>query len=278
MRQIPSKLIVCAAALLLLQIAASTVTAQRPKASPTPTTREDALFEAISNTDLPAVLKLIAAGADVNARNENDESVLVRAASDGMGPDGKKILQAVIDAGADLKTDGAEALDKAAEDSDSGLLGLLLKAGVDVKSRDSEGRTAMFSASAENVNFLIDLGLSVNDRDNSQRTPLIGIINTERAKALIDAGADVNAADKDGETPMHWAAGLCDEELITLYLTAGANINAKNRRGKTPLSHAVDNQRTNPGSTYQASAVKLLRSKGAVDPREPVKPAPPRRK
>ena len=237
-------------------------------------TREDALFEAISSGDLAAVQRLIAAGTNVNARNESDESVLIQAANGRGGSDAEKILQAVIDAGAELKADGAKALDKAAESSDSGLFKILLKAGVDVKSRDEDGKTAIFFASAENVKPLTDLGLNVNDRDNRQRTPLMGIITPERAKALIDAGANVNAADDDGETPMHWAAGLCDEELINLYLTAGANINAKNKRGETPLSHALDNQRTNPKSKYQISAVKLLRSKGAVDSREPVKPSP----
>ena len=274
MKQITIKLVVCTAVLILLQLLALQVHAQKPKASPTPMTKDEVLFEAISDSDVPAVLKFIAAGANVNARNEFDESVLIRAADAGGGPDAEKILQAVIDAGADLKTDGATALGRAAGSRDSGLLKLLLKAGIDAKSRDEDGKTAIFFSSAENVKFLVDLGLRVNDRDNGQSTPLMAIITTERAKALIEAGADVNASDEEGETPMHWAAGLCDEELIALYLGAGANINAKNKRGETPLSHALDNQRTNPGSKYQISAVKLLRSKGAVDPRESARPAP----
>lgn len=74
--------------------------------------------------------------------------------------------------------------------------------------------------------LLVKHGADVNLRDAIDNTPLIYACMTQSgrffaAKALLDAGADVNAA--SGEpwgclTPLMWAAGLGDANLVELFL------------------------------------------------------------
>ena len=44
--------------------------------------------------------------------------------------------------------------------------------------------------------------------------------------ALLNSGADVNAARPDGTTPLLWAAGRDDAEILTALLRASHTLNA----------------------------------------------------
>ena len=46
-----------------------------------------------------------------------------------------------------------------------------------------------------------------------------------------------------GETPLHYAAAYCDEEMIQAMLAAGADRNAPNSHGETPLEYAERHHR-----------------------------------
>src|SRR5205085_8180493 len=55
------------------------------------------------------------------------------------------------------------------------------------------------------VNFLLDRGVDINTRDENGRTPLMEAIfggQIETVRMLIDRGADINLADCDGWTPL----------------------------------------------------------------------------
>ena len=43
--------------------------------------------------------------------------------------------------------------------------------------------------------------------------------------ALLNSGVDVNAARADGTTPLLWAAGRDDAEILAALIRAGANVN-----------------------------------------------------
>src|SRR4051794_6799919 len=98
----PAKFVLYCAVLLLLQFGALTITTQTPNVSDEKPAKEKMLFEAIDNSDFPAVQKLLASGLKVaEIRNEGEQSPLVVAADKAFDVDGVKILQALIDAGAD---------------------------------------------------------------------------------------------------------------------------------------------------------------------------------
>ena len=99
---------------------------------------------------------LIAAGADVNAKGDYDETALMRAPT-------------------------AE------------LTKLLIDAGADVNAKDVRGETALMHAgTAEETKLLIAAGADINVRSKYYHyTALICAHTVEQAKLLIDAGADV---------------------------------------------------------------------------------------
>jgi len=73
----------------------------------------------------------------------------------------------------------------------------------------------------------------------------------EAVKELIESGAEVNHQDKQGWTPLNWAAGKGNLQLIELLLQHGADPLAVGRDLRTPQLIAL--------AAGHAEAVKLLR-------------------
>ena len=61
----------------------------------------------------------------------------------------------------------------------------------------------------------------------------------EFAKVLVGLGADVNASTSTGWTPLHAAAFIGADSLVTYLVEQGAKLNARNGCGQTPLSLAL---------------------------------------
>jgi hypothetical protein len=75
--------------------------------------------------------------------------------------------------------------------------------------------------------------------------------NNASVRALIESGADINQQDKQGWTPLNWASGKGDLEMVELLLQHGSDPFTVGRDLRTPQMIAL--------AAGQADVVKLLR-------------------
>jgi len=134
------------------------------------------LHDAAEKGNLEAVKQHLAAGANVNAKDDDGWTPLLYAAAEGR----KEVAELLIANGADVNVNvyGTTPL-----------------------------HIAAFSGHTEVVELLIANGADVNAKDEDGMTPLLQTIapygyNKEIAELLIAAGADVNAKDGEGSTPL----------------------------------------------------------------------------
>ena len=187
--------------------------------------------------------KLIAAGADVNASNPYQGTV---------------VHKAIIQAPHSLPLEAIKAL---------------IKAGVDVNAGEANGYTPLMLAARPNQEELVELLLSagakrsLHAKDRDGRSALIFAAGGYRdstlaiVKLLLANGATVNEADEAGETPLMLAARAGSIETVQTLLKAGAAINAKDRQGQTALVYATREIYTT--NRIGSQIVKVLLAAGA---------------
>ncbi|MCW5737905.1 MAG: ankyrin repeat domain-containing protein [Enhydrobacter sp.] len=164
------------------------------------TDRDRALIEATARNDVDAARQLIAAGASVNAQNENRDSAFLLAGAEGR----LEILKMTLAAGADLRSTnryGGTALIPACHHGHVDTVRELLKTEIDVDHVNRLGWTALLEVAI--------LG------DGSERY-------VEIARLLIARGANLNLADREGVTPLAHARQHRHEALAALLAEAGA--------------------------------------------------------
>jgi ankyrin repeat protein len=147
----------------------------------------------MSSLDLAA--KLIAMGADVNARRTND-----RIRSQGYRTQ--------------LSSIGTTPYLLAAKGGDSALMTLLLASGADPRIRNSQGLTPLMVAAG--------LALHANGEDTPTPDDTL-----EAVKVALAADPDVNATSPGGLTALHGAARRGNLPSVKLLLEHGARIDAK---------------------------------------------------
>lgn len=209
-------------------------------------------------TGLDLARKLIARGADVNARMTKE---LV---------DGYRNR---------LNRIGATPLLLAAKGSDVEMIRLLAANGADHRLPNVQNTTPLMAAAGVDMVY-------VNEDSGTNEDAL------EAVKVLLDLGGDVHVANARGETALHGAANRGSNPIVQLLADKGARLDVKNKRGFTPLQIANAEGAT---TTFQRrpETVELFRqlmiARGIpVDessfvspvvrtaPATPVKPAPPR--
>ena len=202
--------------LLLTTIAAVLVgcgESQQSAPAPEPPTGKApdiSILKAAQEGNIEAVKQHLAAGADVNAKDENGWTPLNSAAVKGRN----QIVKLLIEKGADLNA--GTPLIFAATDGHMEVVELLIANGADVnaKTNDQLGGTALHMTSnlghKKAVELLVAAGADVNAKMLHGMTPLHFATNNKGiAKFLIDKGADVNAKLNDGphngSTPLDFA-------------------------------------------------------------------------
>jgi ankyrin repeat protein len=158
------------------------------------------LLLATHGNKVEAARVLIAAGADVNARDNIQDSPFLYAGAEGRND----ILRMTLAAGADLKSTnryGGTALIPAAHHGHPETVKILLATAIDKDHVNKLGWTALLEA--------VILG-------DGGRT------HTAIVKLLVDAGANVNIADRQGVTPLQHARRSGYREMIAILEAAGA--------------------------------------------------------
>jgi Raf kinase inhibitor-like YbhB/YbcL family protein len=267
--------------MLALALASAQALAQTP-VTPTP-----ALDEVVVTGEVGVARALVAGGADVNAKDAEGVTPLMRAASAGRGdmvrllltsgadPNAKASgavtalmmasLGGYMDAVAPLiaarsdvvakDSQGRTALMAAASSGDAAIVEALLKAGADVKAEDASSSTALTYAAAEGHAAAVEaLQRHGATAGHSEMILAAGRCNTAIVRALLSAGLNIDSADS-GTTPLIVAAAGNCVETVDLLVARGADLNARNADGWTPLMKAT--------AAGHAEVVEKLLAKGA---------------
>jgi ankyrin repeat protein len=199
--------------------------------------RSSALRWAAATGRVEIVRLLLSYGASPHYRDRQGISVLMAAAASGVPEMVGEILKSHPDVNTRSR-DGKTALmfaaywrrksDRAFDESDGAravIIKMLLDAGADLKARDHNGETALFSA----------------------------CFDANAARALIKAGADVNVRNKEGETPLmqcNWGEG------IRLLVDSGAQLSLRDLRRHTALDLAKQQKELDKVAILEAAAAK----------------------
>jgi ankyrin repeat protein len=92
------------------------------------------------------------------------------------------------------------------------------------------------------VKFLIDKGADVNSSSAAGASPLFWAImrqQKDEVQYLVDHGANVNAADAYGDTMLDMVLHLQYTSMIPILLTKNVDLNAVDQSGHRPLTYAL---------------------------------------
>ena len=229
-------------------------------------TSEEKLYDAVITGNESEVLEMVAAGADVNARDPSDgKTPLYGAVVYGhLG-----VVHALISHGAKADVclnNGLTPLHRAAEDGQEEMVKALLKAQARVNTeynvkneplhkpemellrKDNTRETPLHAAAANGhgpvIELLIRAGGDIEKMDHMHRRPIHlaaknGCMNA--VTSLIEGGAKLNEKDMDGNTPLHLAAMCFYRRIdpVIALIRAGANFTELNHSSMTAREAAA---------------------------------------
>lgn len=214
------------------------------------------LIEAIHLGKVARVRRLLAQGANPNAKDADGTPVIMEAAVYSTA----ECIKLLLDRGADPNARhaaGATALIWAAGDRNK--VKVLLEHHADVNARSGPGRTALLVAAAQDgsspsVAALLRAGADSRVKDNLTGIPIVftggggAVASIEAAKArdprslemLLATGLPVNATDATGNTALSEAVLRGNRDNVRILLEHGADVNAHiGLAGNTPVMFAA---------------------------------------
>ena len=232
---------------------------------------------------------LINRGAQVNSRNEHDQTPLHQATH----MESVQVAKLLIENGADVnaietrKGSGAYVLQKDGEEfkitpltyathgGDIQVMQLLLEHGADVANTESfHGDPILhWARTPDQAQLLIKHGADVNTKENIEGNTLLHDVfggrhsidtGLKAARLLVRHGADIEAKNKRSERPLHMAVRANRVKWVQFLIECGADVNARSRlrRVDSPLKMAVDLEHKNIART-------LLKSGATYDGKGP---------
>jgi ankyrin repeat protein len=221
---------------------------------------DDAVMIAAEASNVGVLKELIGAGARVDATNSVGHNALFGAARNNV-----EAVDLLIKSGANLNArdeDGQTVLMAMAPYGELATFQALISKGAALDVTDDEGRTVLMAAVANEdsaiTEFLIRMGADIEAQASDGTTALMIAAQTDRTKTLallIAAGAKVNATDAEGQTVLLRVSWNASDEVVQALLNAGADITVKDHEGQTPL--AIARKRGND------SLAAMLKSRGA---------------
>lgn len=208
---------------------------------------DEALFGPVLGNQVPLVEALLASGANIAARNNDQETVLHLAAKCGSAPmvatllkNSSRGVRADSDA---VNKDRRTALHYAVEGGHLAAARVLINQGADKDAKDSQGKTARDLRRGYNEGPLgYPFSWDSSYRQTLHRAAIEGRL--ARVKQVLSGGGKVDERDEDSMTALHHAAELGNAEVVEFLLERGAKPNAKNHYWTTPLHLAADGGHT----------------------------------
>ena len=213
------------------------------------------LHEAARTGDLDAVNHFIIVHmADVNATTSYGDTPLHYATGDGTGVGHVPVVSVLIAAGANVNAkedEGQVPLHQAAIKGNIPVISMLIAAGADVNARNGYNQTPLHEAAeggkAIAISVLIAAGASVNAKDAGGGTPLneaarlagYDHISVAVFSALLAAGADVNAKNNNGKTPLHIVISERNQAVALVLLAFGADVHIEDDESYPALIEAA---------------------------------------
>ena len=223
------------------------------------------IHEAAEEGDLEAIKQHLAAGTNVNAKDESGRTTLHWVSIEGQ----KEAAKLLIANGADVNAkddDDRTPLLEAYRHKD--IVQLLIKEGADMNARNNKGETirdlvTIWFDEPETLNLLRKYGAKNGFWFRAEESIYIAVCggHLEAVKKHLLNGADVNEKNEFSRTPLHGAVLESDNEIVEFLITKGANVNVFDRWKKTPLDYATDSNSQDQDADEEI--VDLLRKQGA---------------
>ena len=213
---------------------------------------------------------LISIGVDINQSGGHWSPPLLTAAQFGHLEGVELLLENNVDVGAKSPFIGtslhhAMSRDAKQRDGTYEIMCRLIKAGVDVKTRDRRRWTALHRAvlnvpepEEQVIHCLIEAGVDIEVEDAYEETALKLAVSQRyltTVRLLLQKGANTECGGGEGRTPLVRAVANGDESMANLLLDHGANIEVKDRYQDSPLHKAVMRR--------QVKMVEMLLRRGA---------------
>jgi len=210
------------------------------------------LFAAIDNQSVGMALKALAAGADVNGRDRDGMTPLMRAAILG----NSEIAQVLLNKGAMVNlsdTFGVTALMQAAWAGHGRLVEILMADGADpnlqsileIPRLKKAGVNALMGAcmngNIEVVRLLLEQDVRVNQQDAQGQTALMHASKggfPDIVALLISRNAKLEIKDQFGRTALTLATIYGHYDVVCALVSAGSNVNTRDIHNLKPIVYA----------------------------------------
>jgi ankyrin repeat protein len=169
---------------------------------------------ACTKGDVAVAHILLSRGVDVNARNENDMTVLQEVCSNPVNH--KAIVELLISSGAGVNVVsacGLSPLHALCKAGDATLVELLVSKGADINRRTAFGLSPLYVACGYGHGAVVEL--------------------------LLAAGADISSVDENGVTPLSAARRAGHDAVVQLMLAKGDDLHGVGNGGVTPMVAAL---------------------------------------